>query len=281
MKVVTQVEELRNLLQNYDGKCGFVPTMGALHEGHLSLVKWAKKEHDIVVVSVFVNPTQFNEKSDLEKYPKSLKEDADLLRKEGVKILFAPSVEEVYPQGLSTLVDIDLDGLDELMEGEFRPGHFVGVMQVVKRLLDIVEPEHLYMGQKDFQQFTIIDKMIRELKLRVKLIVVPIKREAHGLAMSSRNERLSPETRSKAGVIYQVLKSIKKRKNQRTFEQLIEYAQKKLNKEPFKLEYIMFADGKTLQPVNSIDESPYIVCCLAVWADGIRLIDNIILKNKS
>ena len=279
MKIVSSVDEVRELLSEYKDGYGFIPTMGALHEGHLSLVERALEDNETVVVSVFVNPTQFNEKSDLKKYPRNLKKDSELLSEAGVKILFAPEVEDVYPKALNTEVDIEMNGLDEAMEGEFRPGHFKGVMQVVNRLLDILQPTELYMGQKDFQQFTIINHMIDALKLDVKLVVVPTKREPHGLAMSSRNERLSDETRSKAGVIYQVLKSIKRRKNQRTFNQLIEYANRKLNQGPFELEYINFADGFTLQEIDSIDQSSYVVCCLAVWADGVRLIDNMIIKK--
>lgn len=281
MEIIKEVTHLQKSLAQYKEGYGFVPTMGALHEGHLSLVKAALKKSPIVVVSIFVNPTQFNEQSDLEKYPRTLEKDAELLKAIGVKYIFAPGVNDVYPKGVDTSIDIDLGKLDAVMEGEFREGHFAGVMQVVNRLLEIVKPNWIFMGQKDFQQFSIIAFMLKKLKSKVELVVVPIKREPHGLAMSSRNERLSKETRQEAGAIYKVLKSIKRRRNSRSFEQLTTYATKKLNQGPLKLEYITFADGYTLQPIDSIVDTNYAVCCVAVWADDIRLIDNIILKNNT
>ena len=189
---------------------GFVPTMGALHTGHLSLVKKSIKENDLTIVSIFVNPTQFNNKIDLAKYPRTLEADLSLLMPLKVDIVFNPSVQEIYPLGDTEGSDIDLGGLDTYMEGAFRPGHFKGVAQVVRRLLEIVGPDRLYMGQKDFQQFTIIQFMIRNLKINTTLVVCPIIRETNGLAMSSRNVRLSEETRAKAGIIYKTLKAIRK-----------------------------------------------------------------------
>lgn len=279
MKTISSVEDLTNSLSSIKGKVGFVPTMGALHTGHISLVDKALKECSTIVVSVFVNPTQFNEKSDLDKYPRTLEKDSKLLAKAGVSILFAPMVSDIYPEGLKTVVDIDLGQLDKVMEGTSRPGHFEGVMQVVNRFLDIVKPDYLYMGQKDFQQFSIIDHMLKIQKSKTKLVVCPIMRESHGLAMSSRNERLSSDTREKAQLIYKVLKSIKRRKNLRTIRELKQYAIKKLSSPPFKLEYIEIADGFTLQPIEQLSDTNYAVCCIAVWADEVRLIDNIILKK--
>jgi pantoate--beta-alanine ligase len=279
MEIIKDVAHLQKALKQHRSGYGFVPTMGALHEGHLSLVKAALKKSPIVVVSIFVNPTQFNEQSDLDNYPRTLEKDAKLLESVGVKYIFAPGVNVVYPKDVDTTVNIDLGKLDDVMEGEFREGHFTGVMQVVNRLLEIIKPSWIFMGQKDFQQFSIIAHMLKILKSKVELVVVPIKREPHGLAMSSRNERLSKATRLEAGAINKVLKSIKRRRNSRTIEQLTTYANKKLNQGALKLEYITFADGYTLQPINSITDSNYAVCCIAVWADDIRLIDNIILKK--
>ncbi len=280
MIIIDSVAELKEYLNERKGKIGFVPTMGALHDGHLSLVKTAMKKSDVVVVSVFVNPTQFNDKGDLDKYPRTLDKDAGLLSSIGTNVLFAPTEKEVYPPGLSTKVKIDLGQLDKVMEGQFRPGHFEGVLEVVNRLLTIVDPDYLFMGQKDFQQFTIIHHMINVLNIKTQLVVCPIKREANGLARSSRNERLSPESRNTAGQIYKALKSIKRRRKIRTFDELTIYAEKKFNRPPFKMEYIAFVDGYTLQPVLSILDSTYIVVCIVVWVDDVRLIDNIILKKE-
>ena len=258
---------------------GFVPTMGALHKGHLSLVRKAKKENDLVIVSIFVNPTQFNDKKDLEKYPRTLESDISLLLTARADVVFTPASSEIYPEGDQKGNDIDLGGLDSYMEGAFRPGHFKGVAQVVKRLLDIVTPDRLYMGQKDFQQFTIISHMIRTLKIQTDLVVCRILREANGLAMSSRNERLTKETREKAGLIYKTLQSVKKYQNTKSVKELEDYGMKRLNIAPFIPEYFTICDGNTLKPIQNINDTSYAVACVAVWGDGIRLIDNIILKK--
>ena len=258
---------------------GFVPTMGALHKGHLSLVRKAKKENDLVIVSIFVNPTQFNDKKDLEKYPRTLELDISLLLRARADVVFTPASSEIYPEGDQKGNDIDLGGLDSYMEGAFRPGHFKGVAQVVKRLLDIVTPDRLYMGQKDFQQFTIISHMIRTLKIQTDLVVCRILREANGLAMSSRNERLTKETREKAGIIYKTLQSVKKYQNTKSVKELEDYGMKRLNIAPFIPEYFTICDGNTLKPIQNINDTSYAVACVAVWGDGIRLIDNIILKK--
>ena len=283
MKTIHTVSELQNLIATYRKKgktVGFAPTMGALHNGHMSLMETSNSENDITVCSVFVNPTQFNESSDLEKYPRTLKADQKLLKKHKVDIVFAPSNEEVYPKGLNTKLKIDFKGLDNEMEGEFRPGHFVGVAQVVKRLLDIVTPDALYMGQKDFQQFSIIQYMIDYYKLDTKLRVVPIIREVSGLAMSSRNVRLTKDHKDSAKEIYKVLKYVKRNKYKHSAKELQAYAMKRLAKvDGFKPEYFTIADGRTLQSIKQVKNSDYAVACTAVWAGEVRLIDNIILKK--
>ncbi len=282
MKIVETVKELKKWIKaarNEGKKIGFVPTMGALHEGHVSLVKKAKRQNPFVVVSVFVNPTQFNDKSDLAKYPRTLEFDTALLAPTGADVLFFPSVSEIYPDGDNVGADIDLGGLDTFMEGKFRPGHFKGMAQVVKRLLDIVTPDRLYMGQKDFQQFSIVAYMIRNLDLPTELVVCPIIREKNGLAMSSRNERLTRETRQKAGLINRVMIAVKKSMDLKSIAELEAYAMKRLSTPPFEPEYFSIVDGYTLQPVTSLRDSTYVVACLAVWADGVRLIDNIVLKQ--
>ncbi len=271
----TQIEHARK-----NGKSiGFTPTLGALHAGHVSLIDRTVSENDISICSIFVNPTQFNEKTDLAKYPRTFEKDSKLLKKANLDILFFPSVNQVYPKNLDTGVDVDLGGLDLQMEGAFRPGHFEGVVQVVKRLLDMVTPDRLYMGQKDFQQFTIIQRMIDELKIKTELVVCPIVREPHGLAMSSRNERLSKETRKKAGKIYQVLTEIKENFRDKTPDEWSNWAMKKLKRRPLNPEYISFADGHTLKPIKSFNRHKYVVVCAAVWADDVRLIDNVIIKK--
>jgi pantoate--beta-alanine ligase len=261
-------------------KIGFVPTMGALHNGHLYLIKKAKKENDITVVSIFVNPTQFNDKKDLEKYPRTLEKDQLMLMSVRTDILYAPEPDDVYPEGSNNNFSIDLGGLDTVMEGTHRPGHFNGVAQVVKRLLEIIQPDNLYMGQKDFQQFTIIQYMINTLNIPTKLRVCQIVREQNGLAMSSRNVRLSAKARENAKLIHNTLKAVKKKIKSHTASELAQYALKRLAKPPFEPEYFDIVDGNTLQPIENIDKHSYIVACTAVWIEGVRLIDNMILKQE-
>lgn len=280
--IIYTVEDLQKKLdkERVKGKTiGFTPTMGALHDGHGELVRLSLERNDVSVVSIFVNPTQFNEKSDLDSYPRTLKADEKLLKKLGKVIIFAPSPSEVYPKGLKTKVKVDLGGLDEQMEGAFRPGHFEGVVQVVKRLLDIVNPTQLFMGQKDFQQFTIIQKMIDELSIATQLVVVPIQRQDDGLARSSRNVRLLPEDKSRAVIIYKTLKAIKRKKSQMTPKECIQYAMKRCDLDGFRPEYFDIADGYTLKSIKSWDKHKYVVCCCAVWAGEVRLIDNMIMKK--
>ncbi|MCL4148399.1 UNVERIFIED_CONTAM: hypothetical protein GTU68_029247 [Idotea baltica] len=254
--------------------------MGALHSGHIALMKRSIKENDITVCSIFVNPTQFNVKSDLDKYPRTLKADAEKLAKANVDYLFAPSVKEVYPSGTKKSVKVNLKGLDKLMEGEFRPGHFEGVVQVVHRLLEIVKPTRLYMGQKDFQQFTIIAQMIKSLRMKVELVVVEIQRAKDGLALSSRNVRLTTAKRKWAPIINKELKRIKKSMKTKTVDEVIEIALDALGKpRGYEPEYVSIVDGNTLKPVKAWGDSDYIVVATAVWAGKIRLIDNMILKK--
>jgi len=283
MKTIKNVLELQSVLSSYRGKgktIGLSPTMGALHDGHMSLIEASNNENDITICSIFVNPTQFNESSDLEKYPRTLEADQKLLKKHGVDIIFAPSNEEVYPKELNTKLSIDFKGLDNEMEGEFRPGHFAGVAQVVKRLLDIVNPNALYMGQKDFQQFSIIQYMIDYYNLNTRLRVVPIIREESGLAMSSRNVRLKPDHKEAAKAIYKTLKYVKRNKYKYSCKELEKYAMARLAKvSGFRPEYFTIADGRTLQSINNVKKADYAVACTAVWAGEVRLIDNIILKK--
>ncbi len=280
--IVHTVADLQKRLDKERAKgrtIGFTPTMGALHDGHGALVSLSMERNDVSVVSIFVNPTQFNETSDLDSYPRTLKSDEKLLKKLGKVIIFAPTPSDIYPKGLNTTVKVDLDGIHEQMEGAFRPGHFEGVVQVVKRLLDIVDPTQLFMGQKDFQQFSIIQKMIDKLNLSTQLVVVPIQRQDDGLAMSSRNVRLLPDDKSRAVVIHKTLKAIKRKKSQLTPKECIKYAMNRCDLDGFKPEYFDIADGYTLKSIKSWDKHEYVVCCCAVWAGDVRLIDNMIMKK--
>ncbi len=254
---------------------GFIPTLGALHDGHMSLIKASRSRDDIVVCSIFVNPTQFNQADDLKKYPRTIEADIQLLIPQGIDVLYYPRVEEVYPEGLDTSVELDLGQLAKVLEGEHRPGHFEGVMEVVKRLLDIVEPHRLYMGQKDYQQFSIIQYMLEQLKMPTELIVCPIIRESHGLAMSSRNVRLSSESRAKAKVIFETLSNCKSNYAFAKIKALESTAIQKFESLGFKPEYFKIVDGVTLTAPDV--QSNSIVVCTAVWVDGVRLIDNVII----
>ena len=282
MKVVKTNKALEKALAQFrkqGSTIGFVPTMGALHEGHLSLIRQALKKNDVVLCSIFVNPTQFNNATDLAKYPRTLQKDRVMLEKAGCTILYAPSVEEVYPENLETAVKFSFKGLDKMMEGKFRPGHFKGMAQVVKRLLDLVQPDDLYMGQKDFQQFTIVAHMLKTLKMKTKLVVCPILREENGLAMSSRNERLRPDLRSRSALIYKTLKAAKSKLKTMDMREIEKWALQKMRVPDFTPEYFSIVDGYTLKPVDHPADHDYIVACTAVWAGDVRLIDNMIYKK--
>ncbi len=284
MKVYKTVKGLQAYLKPFRKKrkkIGFVPTLGALHEGHMSLIKLSKEKSDITVCSIFVNPTQFNETSDLEKYPRTYEADSALLIAEGCDVLFFPSAPQVYPKDIETEVKIDFGKLDKVMEGAFRPGHFDGVAQVVKRLLDIVNPHQLYMGQKDFQQVAIVSHMMTHFKLKTELVVCPIIREPHGLAMSSRNERLSKKKRQAAGVIYETLQWVHDQKSEMSVHDLEEEAIDRLRIPGFRPEYFQIIDGHSLRPINHITKKKYVVACIAVWVEDVRLIDNIILQGQA
>ncbi len=258
---------------------GFVPTMGALHDGHISLVRLAKRSGDTVVASIFVNPTQFNDPADLEKYPRTPGRDLEMLLRANCNAVFMPSVEEVYPPGLDLRVRIDLDQLDLVMEGAFRPGHFEGMMTVVKRLLDIVQPDHLYMGQKDFQQLTIVANMIWQLGLDVQLIMVHTIRERDGLAMSSRNARLSSAERRLAPVIFKTLEWARDQAYLQPLQQVAAAALDQLAAAGFRPEYFEIVDGHTLLPVDDLSDADTVVACVAAWLGNVRLIDNLVIKN--
>jgi pantoate--beta-alanine ligase len=258
---------------------GFVPTMGALHEGHISLIQHSMQEADITVCSIFVNPTQFNNPSDLKHYPRTPEKDMDMLVQAGCHVLFMPEVEEIYPKNFDSNMHLNFGYLAKPMEGAHRPGHFEGVAMVVKRLLDIVRPDMLFMGQKDFQQLAIIREMLKILKMEVKLVSCPTVRESDGLAMSSRNVRLTPEQRALAPIIYKTLKEAFAEFNLLPVSQIESIAMNKLSVPGIQPEYFEIVDGYTLMPIRQTEDSGMVVACTAVILGEVRLIDNLIFKQ--
>lgn len=255
---------------------GFVPTMGALHKGHIALIKRAVLENDFVVVSIFVNPIQFNNPEDLAKYPRNLEADIQQLEETGCNLVFAPSADEMYPE--TDLTEFDFGQLDKVMEGKFRPGHFNGVAIVVKKLFEIVTPTKAYFGEKDFQQLAIIKKMVSMLQIPVQIIPCPIIRETDGLAMSSRNARLTLEERAEAPVIFKALSNVKE-----NYSWFIPDGVKQLvtgeiqENKYFRVEYVSIVDTETLLPFEEWQDVNHAVVCVAAYIGSVRLIDNIVL----
>ena len=282
MLLYKNVKDLNNYLDSVrkqDKTIGFSPTMGALHEGHTSLLKHSIASSDCTVCSIFVNPTQFNESSDLVHYPRTPGKDLELLHAVGCDVVFMPPVEEVYPENVDTSVNFDFKGLDLPMEGANRPGHFAGVAQVIYRFLDILKPDNIYMGQKDFQQYSIIQRMLELAKSSTKIVMVPTVREADGLAKSSRNVRLTKAHRNLAPIIHQTLQEAKSKIHSHFPQQIEKEAMAKLKAvEGFKPEYFDIVEARTLQPFDVFEDVRYAVACTAVWAGDVRLIDNVILK---
>ena len=254
-------------------KIGFAPTMGALHQGHLSLYKAAKKENDEVISSIFVNPTQFNNPDDFQKYPKTLEKDLELLEKAGVDAVYVPNVEEMYPDGLNSK-KYDFDGLENEMEGKYRPGHFDGVGTIVEELFRQVQPHNAYFGEKDYQQLAIIKKMVEKIKLPVKIHGVPTLREEDGLAMSSRNVRLTETQRKEATIIYETLTKVKEWFKVISLEEIKQKVTDIFRNSNFKLEYFVIANEETLKEANAIDEDKEYRAFIVAYADTVRLIDN-------
>lgn len=281
MKLIQTIQELRTELDalRKEGKTiGLVPTMGALHAGHASLVKRAVAENDVVVVSDFVNPTQFNDKNDLLKYPRTLDADCKLLEECGASFVFAPSVEEIYPEPDTR--QFSYAPLDTVMEGKFRPGHFNGVCQIVSKLFLIVEPTRAYLGEKDFQQLAIIREMVRKYPFNLEIVGCPIVREADGLALSSRNARLSDEQRIQALQISKTLFASVEYAQTHTLAETKAFVESAISTaEGLRLEYFEIVDGNSLQTVCDWKDSSYIVGCITVFCGEVRLIDNIKYKE--
>jgi len=277
MQVYSTISDLQQALskERSAGKnIGFVPTMGALHQGHLELVRRSALENDATVVSIFVNPTQFNDANDLLKYPRTLEADCDLLRTAACDYVFAPDVKEIYPEPDTR--QFDFGSLATVMEGRFRPGHFNGVAQVVSRLFDIVKPDRAYFGEKDFQQLAVVRELVRQLNLNLQIIACPIVREKDGLAMSSRNQRLSENQRKQAVVISKTLFESKEKQHILPVPELKQWVINQINTTPeLQVEYFEIVDGLTLQPIEKWEDTNYPVGCVAVFAGEIRLIDNV------
>lgn len=274
-KVYTTQNSLKAALEserNSGKTIGFVPTMGALHAGHLELVKRALSDCEVVVVSIFVNPTQFNNASDLEKYPRTPEKDIELLSATGEVMVFLPSVEEIYTSK-DRFPGVDLSNLDTVLEGKFRPGHFEGVVHVVYNLFEIVQPDKAYFGLKDFQQVAVIRSMVEQLDIPVEIVACPTFREQNGLAMSSRNMRLTEQERKDTLIIYQTLEFLKSIKGQVSPEQAREQAIQFFSKGNLELEYLEIVDGKSLRSLTN-EWSENAVCCIAAFCGPVRLIDN-------
>lgn len=281
MRVVKTISELKSLISGYKQEnktVGLVPTMGALHAGHKSLVDRARKENDIVVVSVFVNPTQFNNKQDLVTYPRTEERDCALLEAAGCDVVFMPAVEEVYPEPDNR--QFDLGAVAEVMEGAHRPGHFNGVAQIVSKLFSFVEPDRAYFGEKDFQQIAVIRKMAQLEGFKLQIVACPIKREDDGLALSSRNVRLTAEQRQLAPNIYRVLKESCNFAKSHTVAETEKFVVDSLNALPqMEVEYYSIVDALTMQPVSDWADADSITGCITVYCGEVRLIDNIAYKK--
>ena len=274
-------EDLRHWLEREKstGKTtGFVPTMGALHEGHMRLIEACRSQTDLCICSIFVNPVQFNDPADYQKYPVSLEKDIKMLENAGTSVVFLPSIREIYPQGEEGLEKYDLGRLESVLEGSARPGHFQGVCQVMNRLLGHVKPDHLFMGQKDFQQCLVIKHLIEMMHMPVQLQVVPTVREVDGLAQSSRNRLLTSEQRKNAIAISQALTGIHKQLSTGNIELVLHEAQQKLDAAHFSTDYITIARTSDLQPIQKWNGSEKGIALIAAFQGDVRLIDNILLN---
>lgn len=276
MQIILKISELKKALdvaRRGTQKVGIVPTMGALHKGHFSLIEAALANNDFIVLTIFVNPTQFNDLNDLERYPRNLEKDIAHLEKYHIDILFTPSEKEMYPEKDTRV--FKLSPLDKIMEGLHRPGHFNGVAQIISKLFEIVRPDRAYFGQKDFQQLAIIKHLTKQLELNVEIIGCPIVREKDGLAMSSRNQLLNAEERKAAPLINKILIEAEKMHPSMSPEEISSFVVKHLNSHPLmKVEYFEIVDDQSLMPISSWDDSTNKIACVAVQLGEIRLIDN-------
>ena len=280
MEVLNNIKSVHNLivkLKKTGKTIGFVPTMGALHQGHISLVEQSLKENDFTLVSVFINPTQFNNSEDLKKYPITIDNDIEILKKHGADAVYFPKVEDIYPNGL-TSEHYEFFGLEMQMEGKFRPGHFDGVATVIRRFFEIVQPLNAYFGEKDFQQLRIVQELVKNFHLPIQIVPVAIKREEDGLAMSSRNVRLTESQRKESPIIYQILLQAKEYLKNHSIEETKKFVEEKFKETSFKLEYFEIADEKNLLPAKEKLKDQKLRAFIAVFADEVRLIDNLDLN---
>lgn len=277
-KKTTDIQRYLLKIRDKEQVLGFVPTMGALHKGHLSLLKTAKSNGDLTIVSIFVNPTQFNDKEDYDKYPVTIDDDIDMLTRAGCDILFLPSVKEMYPDGPDNMRSFDFGYLETILEGAHRPGHFKGVGQVVNRLLDIVHPDMMYIGQKDYQQCMVLNSLLKKTEHRTQIDICPIMRADDGLALSSRNKRLTEPQRNVAGTIYQCLVSIKTKAGEQNFEIVHKECVELLEDKGFEPDYIALSDADTLELLDNYDPNRKMVALIAAKLGDVRLIDNMLVN---
>ena len=282
MIVLKQAEDVIARVKKMKGaksSAGFVPTMGALHQGHVSLLEKSKQSCDITVCSIFINPTQFNNADDFKKYPVTLEQDIYTLEKNGCDILFLPGIKEMYPGGTDSKKHFDLGHLENTLEGKYRPGHFQGVCQVVKRLLEIVAPSHLFMGQKDYQQCMVIKRLLESENFNIELVISPTLREESGLAMSSRNLRLDEPQKEKATEIYKALRRIQQNIQPGSLFQLKKEAEEALSGKGLKVDYVEIAAADNLKIINEWDGTTNLVALAAAFVGDVRLIDNVLIKK--
>lgn len=277
MFIFKQIKDLQNHLSNFDS-IGFVPTMGALHEGHLSLINQSKKENTLSVCSIFVNPTQFNNSNDFDKYPITIESDIEFLESVNCDVLFLPSVNEMYPDGIIDIKQYQIGYLDTILDGKFRPNHFNGVCVIVHKLLQAVQPQKLYLGEKDFQQCAVIKQLVKSENIPVEIVTCPTLRMPNGLAMSSRNKRLSDFGLSMASLIYKCLNDIKNEQFDHSFEILQSKNIDILSAKNFKTEYLLLANADTLEILQDFDHSKNMVLLIASFFEEVRLIDNLRLN---
>jgi pantoate--beta-alanine ligase len=281
IKYATQLSRYLDRFKADNKKIGFVPTMGALHKGHIALAIEAKKDCDIVVCSIFVNPTQFNNTGDYQKYPSTLEDDIYKLETAGIDMLFLPSIEEMYPGGTKDLEQYDLGFIETILEGKYRPGHFQGVCQVMSRLMKMVRPQALFMGQKDYQQCMVIKRLLDIIQIKTEFVACPTVREPSGLAMSSRNLRLNNEERQKAVMIYKTLSHLSTGLRKGPLASMKEEAVKMLESGGFKVDYVEIAHQNTLKIVDDWDGSTPLIALVAAYMGDVRLIDNMLMTHNN
>ncbi len=284
MKIFKRRDDLGPYLKALKKKgksIGFVPTMGALHKGHISLIEACQAKCDTTVCSIFVNPTQFNDPKDLKKYPRPLEKDIEMLIEADCDILYLPEMEDIYPDGTVSKTAFKPGYIGKILEGASRKGHFEGVMQVVSILLDITRPDCLFLGQKDYQQFLILTELVKQMRFKTKVVRCPIVREENGLAMSSRNVRLSPTLRKKAGVIYQTLQSVAARMGSEKPERITKEAVRNINTHKgFRVDYFKLLNAKTMKPVKSFVKNKNYILITSVIVGGVRLLDNLLIGKQ-